>query len=80
MGNYQQKMIDIFKTIGEGFVTFVIWIAANIVSILTLLFAFVIMVFIFCGVKIAHMTEEEIEKFLEEEKKKKENKKGNKEK
>lgn len=73
-------MIDIFKSIGEGFITFFIWIAANIVSILTLLFAFIVMVFIFCGVKISHMTEKDIEKFLEEENKKKENKKGNKEK
>jgi len=34
-----------------------------------------IVVFIFCGIKIAHMTEEEIEKFLEEENKKKNKKK-----
>lgn len=73
-------MIDIFKSIGEGFITFFIWIAANIVSILTLLFAFIVMVFIFCGVKISRMTKKDIEKFLEEENKKKENKKGNKEK
>ena len=68
-------MIDILKTIGEGFITFIIWIASNIVSILTLLFAFIVMLFIFCSVKIAHMTEEEIEKFLEEENKKKNKKK-----
>lgn len=73
-------MIDILKTIGEGFITFIIWIASNIVSILTLLFAFIVMIFVYCCVKISHMTEEEIEKFLEEENKKKENKKGEKEK
>ncbi len=72
-------MIDILRLIGEGFVTFIIWIVSNIVSILTLLFAFLVMVFIFCGIKISNMTEEEIEKFLEKEEKKK-NKKGSKEK
>lgn len=73
-------MIDILRSIGEGFVTFIIWIVSNIVSILTLLFAFLVMVFIFCGIKIAHMTEEEIENFLEKEENKKKNKKGSKEK
>lgn len=73
-------MIDVCKSIGEGFVTFIIWIISNIVSILTLLFAFLVVVFIFCGIKISNMTEDEIEKFLEEENKKKENKKGKKEK
>jgi hypothetical protein len=38
-----------------------------------------IVVFIFCGIKVTHMTEEEIEKFLKEKNKKK-NKKGKKEK
>lgn len=73
-------MIDICKSIGEGFVTFIIWIVSNIVSILTLLFAFLVMVFIFCGIKISHMTEEEIQRLLDEEEKKKKNKKGSKEK
>ena len=51
-----------------------------IISILTLLFALIVVVFIFCGIKISHMTEEEIQRLLDEEEKKKKNKKGSKEK
>ena len=68
-------MIDILRAIGNGILTFAIWLASNIVSILTLVFAFFVMIFIYCGVKISKMTEEEIEKFLEEENKKKNKKK-----
>lgn len=68
-------MIDILKAIGNAILTFAIWLASNIVSILTLVFAFFVMIFIYCGVKISKMTDEEIEKFLEEEKKKKNKKK-----
>jgi uncharacterized protein YacL len=68
-------MIDILRTIGNAILTFAIWLASNIVSILTLVFAFFVMIFIYCGVKISKMTDEEIEKFLEEEKKKKNKKK-----
>lgn len=68
-------MIDILRAIGNAILTFAIWLASNIVSILTLVFAFFVMIFIYCGVKIAHMTDEEIEKFLEEENKKKNKKK-----
>jgi uncharacterized membrane protein len=46
-----------------------------IISILTLLFALIVVVFIFCGIKISHMTEEEIQRLLDEEEKKKNKKK-----
>lgn len=68
-------MIDILRAIDNVILTFAIWLASNIVSILTLVFAFFVMIFIYCGVKISKMTDEEIEKFLEEEKKKKNKKK-----
>lgn len=68
-------MIDILRAIGNAILTFAMWLAFNIVSILTLVFAFFVMIFIYCGVKISKMTDEEIEKFLEEEKKKKNKKK-----
>jgi hypothetical protein len=68
-------MIDILRSIGNAILTFAIWLASNIVSILTLVFAFFVMIFIYCGVKISKMTDEEIEKFLEEENKKKNKKK-----
>ena len=68
-------MIDILRAIGNAILTFAIWLASNIVSILTLVFAFFVMIFVYCGVKISKMTDEEIEKFLEEENKKKNKKK-----
>lgn len=68
-------MIDILRAIGNTILTFAMWLASNIVSILTLVFAFFVMIFIYCGVKISKMTDEKIEKFLEEEKKKKNKKK-----
>lgn len=68
-------MIDILRAIGNAILTFAMWLASNIVSILTLVFAFFVMIFIYCGVKISKMTDEEIEKFLEEEEKKKNKKK-----
>ena len=68
-------MIDILRAIGNAILTFAIWLASNIVSILTLVFAFFVMIFIYCGIKISKMTDEEIEKFLEEENKKKNKKK-----
>ena len=68
-------MIDILRAIGNAILTFAIWLASNIVSILTLVFAFFVMIFVYCCVKISKMTDEEIEKFLEEENKKKNKKK-----